>query len=68
MAAGEEIDLTGLDKQIKDVQNDIQKLGRSFDIASKDIQRFGLRDQGCRNTGGGNKETQKGIGSKAQAR
>jgi hypothetical protein len=28
MAAGEEIDLTGLDKQIKDVQNDIQKLGR----------------------------------------
>lgn len=41
MAAGEEIDLTGLDKQIKDVQNDIQKLGRSFDIASKDIQRFG---------------------------
>lgn len=41
MAAGEEIDLTGLDKQIKDVQNDIQKLGRSFDIASKNIQRFG---------------------------
>lgn len=41
MAAGEEIDLTGLDKQIKDVQNDIQKLGRSFEIASKDIQRFG---------------------------
>jgi len=41
MGAGEEIDLTGLDKQIKDVQNDIQKLGRSFDIASKNIQRFG---------------------------
>ena len=41
MGAGEEIDLTGLEKQIKDVQNDIQKLGRSFDIASKDIQRFG---------------------------
>lgn len=41
MGVGEEIDLTGLDNQIKDVQNDIQKLGRSFDIASRNIQRFG---------------------------
>lgn len=41
MAAGEEIDLTGLDKQITDVQNDIKKLGREFEISTKYIQEFG---------------------------
>ena len=41
MAAGEEIDLTGLDKQIKDVQKDIEKLSKDFDLATRNIVRFG---------------------------
>lgn len=41
MDAGGEIDLTGFDKLIKDVQNDIKKLGKEFEVTTRYIQKFG---------------------------
>lgn len=44
MDAGGEIDLNGFDKLIKDVRNDIKKLGTEFEVTTKHIQMFGDSD------------------------